>query len=525
MNEQLSMLDDNERLQVYNTIVNGCQHLWSKGKLQKDRYENIKDTFASLAERDPYFLAHFVSYAIRNLDSKDLKVVATFFNSLSDADGTPFFYEEDGEMKKSDYSKPNLRLISQSAIQELDPKLVSRVIELANLKMPYGEKYGEGTHFSKALKTAIKKYIRFREQNPKAIEGIKNAGLGNIFSNLYRMLHIAPSTESAEILRWEQKDGRKIRKRRAVSFDGLNDLEIAEKIREKKIKPLVALGALPDKIPPVIAVAILEQATGNQAIILHSMFEKQGLLQDKEVQKLFEEKISTAKDAIDRIERINSKVNEDIKKVMSSTKSKKRKEAVGDIGRIYLHLDISPSMSSAIEFAKDRGAIIAECVQNPEENFFWGAFNDKGYVLQKPKTFDKGGFMQVLYGIRDSGWGTNCLACYKDARDKNCDVDVYVTDQGHNGPSITKIINQDGRKPRAAVIVDFSSYNHDGSLYNELIRNGIPTTVMSPNALKESALVAQAVKTAMVGRVAVIDEIMQNPLLELPKWWSSVPNK
>lgn len=519
---QLSYLNDADRLKAYNTITQGCKHLWSKNRLQKEKFFEIANTFIKLAKEDPIFLAHFTSYAIKHLDDKDMKVVATFFNALSDADGTPFIETDKmGNTYLSKYYKPNLRVISQSAVQELNPKLLQRVVQLANIKTEYGDYYGHGTHFPNSLKKAVKKYIKFRESNLKAIERIKNTGLGNIFKDLYRKLHIAPSTETAEILRWEQKDGRTIEKREALSFKGLQNKAIAEKIRKENISPLVALGALPEKISPVVAVAILEQATGNQALILHSMFEEQGLLRDKEVQKLFEERLSTAKDALDRVEKINSNINEEVKKVMDTFKSENRKKQMGDIGKVYVHIDISPSMRDAVEFAKQRGAIIAECVQSPEENFFWGAFTENGYSIEKPEEFTQCAFQAALYGIRSGGRGTNCFACYQDARKKGCDVDIYITDQEHNsGNSLDYLIEKFG-KPKAAVIINFGR-GYNNTLYGHLVNNGIPTSVVDPSSLTESALVTQAIKSAITGASAVIDMIMGTPLLALPKWWDGV---
>jgi len=49
--------------------------------------------------------------------------------------------------------------------------------------------------------------------------------------------------------------------------------EDAEKIRKEKLPPTGVIGALPDKISPVIAVSILEQASGNQAVILRELFD------------------------------------------------------------------------------------------------------------------------------------------------------------------------------------------------------------------------------------------------------------
>ena len=125
----LAYLNDTERLKAAQAIIDGCSHLWSKGKLQQNRLTPVLENLMHLAENDPYFLAHFTSYAVTKLDSKDLKVAAVFANSLNDADGTPF-------SPGSDYTKPNLRLVSQAAIQHrsFDPKLVERLVEIANLK-------------------------------------------------------------------------------------------------------------------------------------------------------------------------------------------------------------------------------------------------------------------------------------------------------------------------------------------------------------------------------------------------------
>jgi hypothetical protein len=519
---QLSCLSDSERLEAYNSLVSGCMHLWSKGKLQEDRLKPILDTFMNLAENDPIFLAHFTSYVIKNTDSKDLKVVATFANSLSDADGTPFSLG-------SKYKKPNLRIISHAALQHLDPKEVQRVVDIANIKQVLGSKR-KATHFARSLQTAVKKYIRFREQNPKALEGIKKVGLSNRFQDLYRSVHISPSEEAASILGWKQGSKKKgnvqeIEKKEYFNFEGLSDLEIAEKIRTEKLPATGVLGALPGKISPVIAVAVLEQCTGNQAVILRELFDKEGLLKNKEVMAFFTEKISEAKTALDRVERIKTDIDEEVQKVLKTAKSKKRKEQVGDIGKIFLHIDISQSMNRVIDYAKEKGSIIAECVQNPEENFHWGLFNDRGMILKQPDSFEKDAFQAALYGVRSAGM-TDCLACYPYAREQGCDVDIFLTDQGHNGPPIGNIIrkydNEGLGRPKAIVIVDFADRRGDCYFYDHLVEIGIPVSFIKPDALNESALVAQAVRQAILGPVQVIDEIMSTELLSLPQWYEAV---
>lgn len=519
MENKLSYLDDAERFNAYSAITNGCHHLWSKGIVQQDKLEKILETFSHLAEKDPLFLAHFTSYAVKNLDSKDLKVVAIFANSLSDADGTPFF-------QGSELTKPNWRLVSQAALQELDPKLALRVLQLANSKLKFGSK-PVATHCSKRLKMAVKKYIKYREANPKALVGIKKSGLTKVVKNLYRYTRTAPSPEAVKVLGWKQKPGYPgagVEKAKSMfDFSGMNEIEIANKIRAESLSPLTVLGALPDKLSPVIAAAVLEQATGDQTVILTEMFESQGLLKNKEVKAVYTQKIKNAKNALDRVERIRAKMDQEVEDILKETKAESRKEVVGDLGKVFLHIDVSGSMEHAIAVAIDKGAIVAESVKNPEVNFHWGVFNSSGKILGRPEKYTKDGFAKALYGYR-AGGGTNCLALYSEARRLGCDIDIYITDQGHTDGDISTMIRSFRDKgipdPKQVVIVNVGT----GSpiLKKGLENCGIPVVELNPQQLSESALVGQAIKSAFKGATAIIDEILATKLLSLPRWWESV---
>lgn len=520
--ETLGQLSSEERLNAVEQILAGCKHLYSKGKLQEDKLTAVLPVFMKLADEDPYFLAHFVSYVMKNSDDKDLKLVSVFVNSLSDADGTPFFVG-------SKYNKPNLRMISQAAIQDraFDSKMIERILELANKKQALGKRYGIGTHLTSALRKAVEKYIRYREKNLKSLEGIRKAGMARRFRNLYRMIHIAPSVEAAGILKWPQKDGRVIEKKNFFDFKGMSDIQIATKIRNERIPALGALGALPDRISPVIAVAILEQCTGDQAVILRETFDSQGLLKDKEVMSLYTMKISQARTALDRVERINTSIDEEVTKVLKEAKSESRKKEMGTgFGKVFMHIDVSGSMMAAVNTAKDFGATIAECIQNPEENFFWGLFNNDPRILAKPKSFEKDAFYASLYGVTANG-GTDMMACYDAARKLGCDVDIFITDCGHNGqPIASKIASYGANKPKVIGIVQISSNTTDERNFEAVKRTienaGIPVARISTDALKQSALVVQTLKQALVGKQALIDTILATPLLKLPEWYSAV---
>jgi hypothetical protein len=508
-------LQDADRLQIYKYLTDACSHLYSKNNLQKEKFDAIAPTFVKLAKEDPIFLAHLTAWAM-NHDSKDLKVLSVYFNSLSDANGEPFVV---GGKKR----KPNFRSVSAAVLQDMPPHLALRVLELTRIKFAVDGKLSNGAHYPTQLKNAFKKYILYREANPDMIRGIKNSGMGKKLIKMYKMLHMAPTDETAAILGWKQR-GRNI-KLDKIDFSNMEPSEIAEQIITKKMSPVIALSAIPEKsMNAVVAKALLKTATGNQAIILQNMFRTKGFLEIPEIKSLFDTKIKTATTAVDRIDTLSKNLTDDEKKTMSDVRSKVRKEQMGEIGKVFLHIDKSSSMSGAIEFAKESGSIIAECVNNPEKNFNWGLFGSRGKTIKKPDSFTKEDFYAALYGVKADEGATDCLGCYEMSRQLGTDVDIFVTDQGHNVGYLDKRlkdIHDKMGKPSAVVIVHFGSASST-ALKDAFEREGVPVSIMSPKSIRESALVSQAIKTAIRGQMAVIDEIMDTPLPSLPKWWNDI---
>lgn len=514
-NENLPYLSDKERLAAYQLIIDGCSHIWSKGKLQPDKAKEVLNALIPLSKNDPYFLAHLTSYAIQTTKSKDLQLFTTYANALSSADGMPF-------SPGSKYLKPNLRIISAAAVHKLDPIMVGKLLELNILKFGIQNFLNEGTHFPRSLRSSIGKYLKYREDNINILKRAKQSGMGPTFKWMYRVLHQGPSDQAAAILRWQQKNKKITFEKSTLDFAGLDDQAIAEKIQKEKLPILGVLGALPRQMSPAIAVAILEQASGDQAVILRKTFEDAGVLKDPEVLKLFETKIKTAKTALDRAKTLSENASVEVKKVMMAAKSATRKEQVGNIGKIYIHLDASPSMANIFDIACEKGAILAEMVQNPSENFQWGYYHDKGYDLPLPQEFIEDAFKAILFARHPSGGGTNSYALYEKARAFGADVDIHITDGEHNTGDLTEKIREFHRtnptiaKPKAMVWLQCGSDHTVQRAYEE---NQIPVAVMKPDALSQSALVAQAVRSAMVGPIAIVDEIMSTELLKLPDYY------
>lgn len=524
----LPYLTQEDRLKIYQVLIEGCKHLWSKNKLQEERVKPVLEALYELSETDPYFLAHFTAWVFDKDESKDLKVTSLYINSLSSADGRRFSQD-------SKYSKPNLRYISSVLLQKLDPKMASRVQELGTLKWGVGDKLRTGTHLPTSLKTAFKKYLKYREANLHIVEGIVKAGLGKVYKNLYRWQHMTPEDEVAGLLKWQQKDRKIEFKEIGAEFKDKEDLEIAELIRDKKMgyfQVMAGLSKAKKKVSPVIAVAILEQVTGNQAVILRSFFEEQGVLTNKEVLELYEKKISEAKTALDRAEGASKTASEEVEQALKTARASKRKEQMGEIGKIFLHVDYSISMRGALEYAKENAAIIAEMVKDPKDNFGWGLFSESTYneVLPVPDEFVKDAFHALLFGKRTGG-STDAFALYPEARTMGAEVDIFVSDGEHNmGDLGSKIrsfheTHPDHPKPKAVVLIRVSDSvysREDMSIKEAYTENGIPYAEMKPETLHDSALVTQAVKNAIVGPLAIIEEIMNTKLPEYPQWWYTI---
>lgn len=543
--EELNALSNGDRFAIVNRILKGCEHLYTKGKLQDgstvtlsdpttrtakqvkldDKLTPLLDEFVVLAEKDPEFLARFTSYCFKKLDSKDLKVITTFINFLNDADGTPF-------SPGSKYRKPNYRIVSQAALNMLDPKLAERVVDLAGRKMPLGTKYRAGRRKSPSIVTAFTKYVRFRESNPKALTSIKKTGFSKRFQKLYRFAQITPSPEAAKILGWKQgsiKKGnlQRVEKVKLFDFTGMNEMQVAEKIRADKIPALTALSALGEiKLSPVIAAAVFEQATGDQVIILRALFDEQGLLKYKEIQEMFKSKAMESKTALDRVERINSLIDPETTKALKEAKAEKRKQDLADtITSAFVHVDASGSMDVALTVAKNVTSIIAEAIPNPQEKFNWGLFNGQGRVLARPATFEKDAFMAALFGVV-AGGGTDCLALWETARQRGCEYDFFITDGDDSGAVqyMVQRIEQVRAKglpdPKSCVIVKVGRYSP--KLETAFKEAGISYVVIEPSALTESALVSQVIKMAAKGKATIVDEIMATDFLKLPEWWAAV---
>ena len=116
-------------------------------------------------------------------------------------------------------------------------------------------------------------WLEFRETNLSLLEGLRKAGYANTVKNLARMVGYKPKSKRFfEVLGWKQKQAAEGHRSigltdleiRKLTFEGLSEKEICEKIVAEKLGWKQVMGMLPKAIglTPAIFVALLDQFSG-----------------------------------------------------------------------------------------------------------------------------------------------------------------------------------------------------------------------------------------------------------------------
>ncbi len=502
----MNELTSAERLSLFKTLTQGNVHVWSKNAYQAEKGLPILSNLLELGKTDPFFLAHFI--CMQDL-TKDLQVLGSLANFHSDADGSKFSEE-------SDLRKPNLRLVSSAMVQSFDPKLAHRVLWTAQQRQN-GKKY-----FNHPMRVAFVKYLRYREENEAYLNSIVKAGFKEHIKNLYRLLGIYPSDKAASILRWKQR-GKNIVMAASVNlFDGLSPKQVAEKITKENINFQLAMSQIAN-LTPAIGLALALQASPRQLAIYTNTWQELGLFNNEKFVVHYQSQLVKTGDETDRLN-TTIKMEDKTKKIVEGVRSEQRKSSVSyafdqfGIKKVFIHIDLSGSMSQSKDIAIDAATTVAEMIPDPANNLKWGWFNTRGVVLKTPPEFTKAGFSSVAYGL-SAGGGTNIAALWPQAKEFDADLNIFVTDGDHTASF--DVFNQ--MKGKYCLIIKTGNY-HRG-FHDYIVRNFNNVIEMTPEQFKGSNKVVTAFATALKGEEAIIDGVMATKLIELPKWWHLVPSK
>lgn len=515
-------------------------------------YRQVADVW----KMDNEFAARWASHAFGQ-EHRDLKVVLAAFMLVQARKGDPVldggrvaFYDDDfrdvGEA---------MMLIHRRDGKDLNPKLLLRVHDL--LKLPAVAAINRELGFGNSARhpflgrwpKAVEKWLQFREENPKMLDGLVKAGFKSTVKNLARTVGYKPATPRFfEALSWSQdqaKDGRRqmligVELAKGESWEGLTEAQVCEKIVTEKPDWKRVVGLLPKALGvtrAIMSAAVESGALSNKdLIILTPTLEELGLLEVKEVKAKWDRALKKAEDdmrAANIARNVKSKDVQEQLQGAADTALQKTVEAVTRNLRIYAFVDISGSMTNAIARAKE---LIGKFLQGfPLDRTHVAVFNTAGRPVEI-KHASAAGVEQAFRGISASGGtshgaGVLALAGFKPKDDEDT-LFIFVGDEGENG-TFEHYVQQSGLRPMAFGLLKVSEA---GSVITRTAAQlGVPCFMIEPHTFEDvyaiprtirnlvaATPVGVAARVAATPRASLVDQILKTELLKKPAWAANV---
>ena len=543
--------------------------LWADGTVRDDGRRKVGDyrpagifpevavwmyqQVAEVWKMDNEFAARWASYAFAQ-EHRDMKVVLAAFMLVQSRKGDPI--REGGEVlfNDDDYRDVGeaMMLIRRKDKRDLNPKLLLRIYDL--LTLPQVAQVNRDLGFGRSARRpflgrwpkAVERYLRHREDNPPALEAAIKAGFRQAIMQLCRRVGFKPENPRFfEVLRWNQvqsKDGRRgialgVKVAEAETWKGLSEVEICERIIEDKPGFKRIVGMVPNGLTRAIVAAAIEAGSlsDKDLVIYTPTLEELGLLQVQDVRERWETAMKAQEDmrAANIAQRVKSKeVREKLEEAADTAAQKVVEEVSRDIW-VYFSVDISSSMTGAIEEAK--GYIEKFLPAFPQ--VFVSVFNTSGRQIEI-KHPSAAGVRQAFRGIQASG-GTDYgagIRAFSKLPKPPADVDVLMFFVGDEEATIfAQAVLASGLNPVAFGLVKVVSrtwggaggscvqdtatqlgipcFQVDNATFNDVY--AIPRTIRN---LMASTPVGQRVGGVVPRRVSLVETILGTDLLSKPVW-------
>lgn len=508
---------------------------------------------AEVWKMDNEFAARWASHAFGQ-EHRDLKVVLAAFMLVQTRKGDPVldggkvaFYDDDfrdiGEA---------MMLIHRRDGKDLNPKLLLRVHDL--LKAPGVAAINRELGFGNSARRpflgrwgkAVEKWLQFREENPKMLDGLIKAGFKSTVKDLARAVGYKPATSKFfEALGWAQdqsKDGRRsmligVELAKGETWDELTEGQICEKIVTEKPDWKRIVGMLPKKLGvtrAIMSAAVESNALSNKdLIILTPTLEELGLLEVKEVKAKWDRALKKAEDdmrAANIARNVKSKDVQEQLQAAADTALQKAVEQVMKNLRVYVIIDISGSMGVSIEKAK---TLLGKFLQGfPPDRTHVAVFNTTARVVEI-KHPSAAGVANAFKGIKADGGtahGAGVLALEKfQPKDDEDSLFIFIGDGGEQ-KTFEIYVTQSKLRPMAFGFLKLPGDNF-GAIEQTAAVLGVPCFPIAENTFDDvyaiprtiRALVAATpvgvnARAAAVARVSLVDTILKTDLLKKPAW-------
>ena len=516
--------------------------------------EIVAHMYSQIAEvwkLDNEFAARWASYAFAQ-DHRDLKCILASFMLVQSRKGDAIrendkvaFYDEDfrdvGEAMMLLYRKDDKALNPKLLLRMHDILCLPQVAEI-NRTLGFG-KSARNPFLGRWTKT-VEKWLQYREDNPKLLEGLVKAGFRQTVMALAQRSGYKPSSPKFfEILRWKQVQSKQGHRslaigtavKQAETWEGLTEEQICKRIVKDKPNYKRLVGMLPKVIGvtrAIMAAAIDAKALSDKDLIIATpTLEELGLLQVQDVKNAWDKAVKNAEDsrAANIALRVRSKETKEQLQVAADTAVQKAVEEVVKGLRVYFMVDISGSMENAIEQAKE---YIAKFLQAfPKEQLHVSVFNTSGREVRIQHT-SAAGVANAFNGIRAGGGtaygaGVRALQNYKPTAEEDA-LFFFVGDE--EAGRFTQAVRSSGLNPVAFGFLKVrDNYGYD-AVQGTAVELGIPCFMVSKETFNDvyaiprtiRALIAATpvgkTRTVATPRVSLIDTILQCPLLVKPSW-------
>lgn len=461
-------------------------------------FDVYRDTITPAVKEEPELFAHLIAWNHIKGEVRDSKVA---FPILA-LRGTP-------DLELYENAVAHLLL--------LDPRNLLRAVEYHS-SLNHIESYQVRGGAGNLLEMGIRKYIKIREATPPwwirtALQHRKS------LKSLYARYHVRPNELAEDVLFKRQYH-------KGSVFEALTKLkdmpaiEAAGTILNFKIPFLIAIGALGGiKGKPDLLMALIERMSGNELINHTEMLRKAGVFDSPVLKAAFDNAISRAKKD-KRVSTLKAgKAAEKIgdKKVaakMASLQEDKLAQLGGIDGDWLILGDRSGSMDRSIDMARFTAALIAQQVKGQVHLIFFNVhpmkYNVTGKTLEEIKEMTK----------RINATGGTSIGCGVELlREQNILVNgiVICSDGGDNtrplfADAYRKYSTQMGIDP---TVYHFWMPGEDDQLSHYCRQQNI--TVQKYDLSKDTDYYSlpNIIKTLRASNFALLDEIMQTPLLTI----------
>ncbi len=450
VNTRAGVLGDDKKIRENRHIVGEWRDPGLFPEVVAWMYKQVADIW----KLDNEFAARWASYQFSQ-DHRDLKVILAAFMLVQSRKGDPVLENGKIAFHDDDYRDVGeaMMLLYKKDLS-LNPKLLLRIREV--LEVPQVIALNRELGFSRSAREpalgrwakVVNKWLRYREENPKLLEGLVKAGFKQTVIALCKRSGYKPDTSKFfQTLRWKQaqaKDGRRTiaigeAVAAAESWEGLTETQVCEKVVKEKVgwKRLVSLVPRDIGITKAIMAAAIESGSlsDKDLIIATPTIEELGLMQVQDVKIRWESAVKRSDDmrASNIASRVKSKEVKDKLEEGADNALKKATEEVMKAMRVYVFVDRSGSMQEAINAAIRMLTKLLPAF--PEDKVHVAYFNTMGKEVEF-KSRTAAGVAQAFRGVTGTGGtdysaGIRALQHHKPSDDEDV-IFIFVGDQEAN---------------------------------------------------------------------------------------------